>query len=160
MSTIVLLILVVVGFFVVGGIITSVLNLLISAVIWGITGWLASRIMGGDGLGIIGNVLLGIIGGFVGTIVLRLIGMAGIGDIWLVGTIIVGVVGGVVVIFLVRLLTQNKNFGREGQRFSSRELRASPRGGVRFYLGGGFVSDANGIESGDGRRPHRSDSHF
>jgi uncharacterized membrane protein YeaQ/YmgE (transglycosylase-associated protein family) len=78
-------------------------GILVAVIIWAITGALASRIMGGDGTGILGNVLLGVIGGAVGSIVLGLLNLRGaIGDIWLVGPILVGIVGAVIVIAIAR----------------------------------------------------------
>jgi uncharacterized membrane protein YeaQ/YmgE (transglycosylase-associated protein family) len=86
-------------------------EVLISIIVWALAGWLASRLMGGDGTGLIGNVLLGVIGGFVGNFLLSVVNLQGIGSIWLVGNIIVGVIGAVVVIFIVRSTTGNKMFG-------------------------------------------------
>ncbi len=84
------------------------LFMLISA---GIAGYLASRIMKGDGLGILGNVLLGFVGAVVGDIVLSLLNINFVGDIWIIGNILVGVVGGVIVIFIARALGRG-DFGR------------------------------------------------
>ncbi len=83
----------------------------IAALFWGLAGYLASRIMGGDGMGIGMNVLLGLVGGFIGSLLLRALNLEGIGNIWLVGNIITGVIGAVVVIAVVRLFG-NKSFGR------------------------------------------------
>ena len=47
----------------------------------------------------------------LGSVLFRLLGLQGIGDLWIVGNIIVGVVGAVVLIYAVRLFGK-KEFGR------------------------------------------------
>jgi uncharacterized membrane protein YeaQ/YmgE (transglycosylase-associated protein family) len=80
-------------------------GILIAVVVWAITGALASRVMGGDGSGLLGNILLGVIGGAVGSIVLSLLNLRDtIGDIWIVGPILVGIVGAIIVIAIARAL--------------------------------------------------------
>lgn len=86
-------------------------GILIAVIFWGIAGYLASRLTGGDGAGLLGNVLLGVIGGAVGSLVLNLLGISGIRDIWLVGSIIAGVIGAVIVIYIARALGM-KDFAR------------------------------------------------
>ncbi len=78
-------------------------GILIAVIIWAITGALASRIMGSDGSGLLGNILLGVIGGAVGSIILNLLNLP-IGDIWLIGPVLVGIVGAVIVIAIARAL--------------------------------------------------------
>ena len=80
-------------------------GILIAVIVWAITGAVASRIMGSDGSGLLGNILLGVIGGAVGSIVLSLLNLReAIGDIWLVGPILVGIVGAIIVIAIARAL--------------------------------------------------------
>lgn len=78
-------------------------GILVAVIIWAITGALASRVMGGDGTGLLGNILLGVIGGAVGSLVLNLLRLP-IGDIWLIGPILVGIVGAIIVIAIARAL--------------------------------------------------------
>lgn len=112
MGTVVILALAVVGVLVLINLVGSIVNVLIGVVIWAISGWLASRVMGGDGAGLIGNILLGIVGGVIGSILLRILGLGWVGSIYLVGDILVGVVGAVVAIFVVRAITRNQDFAR------------------------------------------------
>lgn len=69
-----------------------------------IAGWLASLVVRGTGLGIVGDIIVGIIGGVIGGIILSLIGGAGVTgfNIW---SIIVAFVGAVILLLIVRLFT-------------------------------------------------------
>ncbi len=106
---IVLLVLAVVGAFALFNMVGGLVNLLIAVVIWGLIGWAASRIMGGDGVGIIGNVLIGVVGGMVGRL---LFGVLGVSLGGLLGTVIVGVVGAVLTIVVWRAISNNPNFAK------------------------------------------------
>ncbi|GIK28668.1 MAG: GlsB/YeaQ/YmgE family stress response membrane protein [Anaerolineae bacterium] len=83
----------------------------IAALFWGLAGYLASRVMGGNGAGVGMNILLGLVGGVLGSLLLRVLNLQGIESIWLVGNIITGVIGAVVVIAVARLFG-DKSFGR------------------------------------------------
>ena len=96
---------------VIGWTATFLVHIAIAALFWGLAGYLASRVMGGDGMGVGMNVLLGLVGGVLGSLLLRALNLQGIESIWLVGNIITGVIGAVVVIAGVRLFG-NKSFGR------------------------------------------------
>ncbi len=86
-------------------------GILVAVIVWAITGAVASRIMGGEGSGLLGNILLGVIGGAVGSLVLSLLDLRGaIGDIWLVGPILVGIIGAIIVIAIARAIGY-KGFG-------------------------------------------------
>jgi uncharacterized membrane protein YeaQ/YmgE (transglycosylase-associated protein family) len=76
---------------------------LIWIVIGGIAGWLASLVVRGGGLGIVGDVFIGIIGGLIGGIVLNALGGAGVTGLnaWSIG---VAFFGAVVLLLLIRLL--------------------------------------------------------
>ena len=54
------------------GVITTIL-------VGGVAGWLAGKVMKGEGYGPLMNVLLGILGGFVGEIVFDLVGLKTVG---------------------------------------------------------------------------------
>ena len=86
-------------------------QLLISALFWAAAGYIATRVMGGDGDGLFNIIILGLIGGFLGSIILKALNLQGLGDIWLVGSIISGSIGAIVLIAVVRLLG-NKNFAK------------------------------------------------
>ena len=68
-----------------------------------IAGVLASIVMGGTGLGLIGDIVIGIVGAFVGG---WLFGMLGVSSPFggLAGTIFVAFIGAVVLLFVLRLI--------------------------------------------------------
>ncbi|HEX8997491.1 MAG TPA: GlsB/YeaQ/YmgE family stress response membrane protein [Ktedonobacterales bacterium] len=73
-------------------------------VLGGVAGWLASLIVRGTGLGLIGDIIVGIIGGFLGGFIVRLFGGVGVTgfNFW---SLIVAVIGAVVLLLIVRLFT-------------------------------------------------------
>ncbi|MBK9759255.1 MAG: GlsB/YeaQ/YmgE family stress response membrane protein [Flavobacteriales bacterium] len=77
------------------GVITTIL-------VGGVAGWLAGKVMKGEGYGPLMNVLLGILGGFVGEIVFDLVGLKTVG---LVGRIVCAFAGSVLVVWLARQLS-------------------------------------------------------
>jgi uncharacterized membrane protein YeaQ/YmgE (transglycosylase-associated protein family) len=105
----------VIGALVVGSLILNVagglLSLLIPVLFWMLAGMFAGRLLRGRGYGPVGDIALGLAGGIVGNILLRVVGLGGIGSIWLVGNIIVGVIGAVIVVWLIRTLA-DRNFAR------------------------------------------------
>lgn len=68
-----------------------------------VAGLLASFVMGGTGLGLIGDIIIGICGAFVGSWVLRALNVhvpvGGLG-----GTILVAFIGAVLLLFIIRIL--------------------------------------------------------
>lgn len=68
-----------------------------------VAGLLASFVMGGTGLGLIGDIIIGICGAFVGGWVFRALKVTmpvgGIG-----GTILVAFIGAVILLFIIRVL--------------------------------------------------------
>jgi len=66
-----------------------------------IAGWLAGKVMKGDGYGMGMDILLGICGGIIGRTVFGLLGLSAWG---VVGSIVVSFVGAVILIWLVRQL--------------------------------------------------------
>lgn len=70
-----------------------------------IAGVLASLVMGGTGLGIIGDIVIGIVGAFVGGWIFRTLGVASPLS-GLPGIILVAFVGAVVLLFVIRLVRQ------------------------------------------------------
>lgn len=79
------------------------MNLLISIIIGGISGWLAGKLMDSK-FSVLGNIIIGIVGGAVGGFLLGFLGIHGSGFI---GNIIVGVVGACVLIALGRAIKKN-----------------------------------------------------
>ena len=80
------------------------MNIILWIILGGIAGWLASLIVRGTGLGIIGDIIVGIIGGFIGGIIVGLLGGSGVTgfNIW---SLVVAVIGAVVLLLIVRLFT-------------------------------------------------------
>jgi uncharacterized membrane protein YeaQ/YmgE (transglycosylase-associated protein family) len=68
-----------------------------------VAGLLASFVMGGTGLGLIGDIIIGILGAFVGGWLFRTLGVhtpfSG-----MAGTIFVAFIGAVVLLFIIRLV--------------------------------------------------------
>ena len=76
--------------------------ILITVVIGGIIGWMASMLVKGRGLGLAGDIIVGIVGSVLGGWLLPDCGVSlGAG---LVGTIITGVIGAVIILFIVKLI--------------------------------------------------------
>jgi uncharacterized membrane protein YeaQ/YmgE (transglycosylase-associated protein family) len=68
-----------------------------------VAGWLAGRLMKGEGLGLVGNLVLGVVGAFVGGFALRMIGFDAVG---LIGELITATLGAVMLLVLGRVLKQ------------------------------------------------------
>ena len=68
-----------------------------------VAGLLASFVMGGTGLGLVGDIIIGILGAFVGGWIFRTMHItAPFGG--LAGTIFVAFIGAVVLLFIIRLV--------------------------------------------------------
>jgi uncharacterized membrane protein YeaQ/YmgE (transglycosylase-associated protein family) len=66
-----------------------------------IAGWLAGKVMKGEGYGVLVDIILGILGAVVGGWVFGLLGFHARG---VIGTIIVAFVGAVILVWIVRKL--------------------------------------------------------
>jgi uncharacterized membrane protein YeaQ/YmgE (transglycosylase-associated protein family) len=64
-------------------------------------GWIASALLRGHGLGLVGNLVLGVIGAYVGPFVLRLIGVYAGG---LIGDLITATIGAMLLILVIDVL--------------------------------------------------------
>jgi uncharacterized membrane protein YeaQ/YmgE (transglycosylase-associated protein family) len=70
-----------------------------------IAGALASFVMGGTGLGLIGDVIIGVCGAFVGGWIFRRLELdVPVGGI--AGTILVAFVGAVILLFIIKAITR------------------------------------------------------
>jgi uncharacterized membrane protein YeaQ/YmgE (transglycosylase-associated protein family) len=69
-----------------------------------IAGWLAGRLMKGEGFGLLGNLVLGVVGAFVGGFALRLVGFAAVGFI---GELVTATLGAIILIYLGRVLRKS-----------------------------------------------------
>jgi len=70
----------------------------------GIAGWLAGKVMKGDGYGIIVDILLGLVGGWVGGWIFGLLGLHIGGN---VGYFVAAFVGAVLLVWISRLIKGN-----------------------------------------------------
>lgn len=79
------------------------IHFIISILIGGVAGWLASLIMKNANSTLV-NIILGIVGGFVGRFLLRIVGLFP-GSI--IGSLFSGVLGACIIIALVNVLFKN-----------------------------------------------------
>lgn len=66
-----------------------------------VAGWLASILMKGRGLGLVGNLVVGVIGALLGGFLFNLVGI-NVGG--LVGLLVMATVGAIVLLLLIRLI--------------------------------------------------------
>ena len=74
-------------------------------ILGGLAGWLASRVVRGSGLGLLGDIVVGIVGAILGGLVLSLLlpgtfGFTGFNF----GSLVVAFVGAVILLVIVRLI--------------------------------------------------------
>ncbi len=86
-------------------------------VIGGIAGALADRLIQGDQLGIVGNIVIGIIGGLIGGVVLGLVGITGQGIFW---TFVTALLGAIILLFIARYVTKGRGIGGAPRRTPGR----------------------------------------
>ncbi len=76
-----------------------------------IAGFLASRVMGGGGYGVIGDIVVGIIGAFLGG---WLAGFLGLGSFGLIGTIVVAFIGACILLAILHAVSRGGSNGSRG----------------------------------------------
>lgn len=79
------------------------MNLLVFCIIGLVAGWVASQLMRGRGLGIIGNLVVGLVGAVIGG---YLLGMFGVHTAGIVGELVTAVIGAMVLLAVVRLFSR------------------------------------------------------
>ncbi len=81
-------------------------SVLVALIVWiivgGIAGWLASMLVKGGGMGLVGNVVLGIVGAVVAGWLLPAIGI-GLGG-GIIGAIISAMIGAILVLLVISLV--------------------------------------------------------
>lgn len=77
-------------------------------VVGGIAGAIADRVIQGNKLGILGNIIVGIIGGLIGGIILGFFGFDGNGIIW---TFITSLLGAFLLLWIIGLVTRGRGIG-------------------------------------------------
>lgn len=72
-------------------------------IVGAIAGWLASLVVRGGGMGLVGDIIVGIIGGVIGGIILAALGGSGVTgfNIW---SIIVAFIGAVILLLILRAI--------------------------------------------------------
>ena len=95
----------------------SILGVFWSWIVWivigGIAGAIADRLIQGDKLGIVGNIIVGIIGGLLGGFILGLFGIGVNGIFW---TFVTALAGAIILLWIVRLVTKGKGVGGASRR--------------------------------------------
>jgi uncharacterized membrane protein YeaQ/YmgE (transglycosylase-associated protein family) len=76
--------------------------MLASILIGLVAGWLAGKLMNGEGYGVVCDILLGLIGGVIGAALFAVIGLHAHGA---VGAIVIATAGAVGLVTLTRVLT-------------------------------------------------------
>ncbi|WP_135467165.1 GlsB/YeaQ/YmgE family stress response membrane protein [Crenalkalicoccus roseus] len=68
-----------------------------------IAGWIASKIMHGEGSGLVMNLVLGVVGAFVGGLIFQALGGAGVTgfNLW---SLLVAVIGAIIVLWIYNAL--------------------------------------------------------
>lgn len=84
-------------------------NFLVLFVVGGAAGFLASRVIQGTGLGLLGDIVVGILGAFIGGFVLALLWPGAVGFTgfnW--GSLLVAFVGAAILLLLVRVFSARR----------------------------------------------------
>ena len=81
------------------------INILAWIIVGGIAGWLASLVVEGTGLGILGDIIAGIVGALIGGFIVSLLlpgsfGFTGFN----IGSLIIAFIGAVVLLLILRLV--------------------------------------------------------
>jgi uncharacterized membrane protein YeaQ/YmgE (transglycosylase-associated protein family) len=84
----------------------ALVSILAWLIVGGVAGWLASLLVRGAGMGIVGDIIVGIVGALIGGFVLSLLlpdtfGFTGFN----LGSLVVAFVGAVILLFIVKLFT-------------------------------------------------------
>jgi uncharacterized membrane protein YeaQ/YmgE (transglycosylase-associated protein family) len=76
-------------------------------VLGGLAGWLASRLVRGTGLGLLGDILVGIVGGVIGGVIIGAVGGTGVTgfNLW---SFVVALLGAILLLFIVRVVTGSR----------------------------------------------------
>jgi len=74
-------------------------------IVGGLAGWLASVMVRGGGLGIIGDIVIGILGAFVGGFLANVCGFAVYG-FW--GVLAVSILGAVILLSIIRMMVPRR----------------------------------------------------
>ncbi len=79
-------------------------SLIMFLVIGALAGWLAGKIMKGEGSGLITNIVIGIVGAVLGGFLFSLLGISAGGFL---GSLITATVGAIALLFVIRLVKKS-----------------------------------------------------
>jgi uncharacterized membrane protein YeaQ/YmgE (transglycosylase-associated protein family) len=82
----------------------DIVSIIVFVLVGIIAGWLASKIVRGTGLGLVGDLVVGIIGAFIGGWLLPRIGITSIVGQALIDSIISAAIGAVILLIVLRLI--------------------------------------------------------
>src|SRR2546421_8427091 len=95
----------------------SILGTLWAWIVWivvgGLAGAFADRLIQGDKLGILGNIVIGIIGGLIGGAILGVFGLGGDGILW---AFLTAVLGAFLLLLLINPITRGRGVGKRARR--------------------------------------------
>ncbi|RAQ97030.1 GlsB/YeaQ/YmgE family stress response membrane protein [Thermogemmatispora tikiterensis] len=95
-----------------GFVLASVLGTLWAWIVWiiigGLAGAIADRLVQGDQLGILGNIIVGIIGGLLGGAILGALGISVSGIFW---TFVTALLGAIILLVIVKAVTGGRGLG-------------------------------------------------
>ncbi len=93
-------------------VIASILGTVWAWIVWivigGIAGAIADRVVQGDQLGILGNIIVGIIGGLIGGFILGLFGIGVNGILW---TFLTALAGAFILLLIIKAITHGRGVG-------------------------------------------------
>jgi uncharacterized membrane protein YeaQ/YmgE (transglycosylase-associated protein family) len=84
-------------------------NLIWFLIVGGVAGWLASLMVDGNGLGILGDMVIGVLGAFLGGFLADVFGIAVYGFWGLLG---MSMVGAIILLAIIRMVNPRKRFAR------------------------------------------------
>ena len=109
-----LVILLVIAYFALSAVVGTamgIVGLIIPILIWMASGFIAGKLVRGEGYSPLMNIGLGLGGGIIGTLALNVVGLGWVDDVRLFGSVIAGVIGAIILIYALRLFGK-QDFGR------------------------------------------------
>jgi uncharacterized membrane protein YeaQ/YmgE (transglycosylase-associated protein family) len=82
----------------------EVQSLFVFLVIGALAGWIAGKLMGGGGFGLLGNIAVGVVGAVLGGFIFDFVGVTAGGFI---GSLITAVVGAAILLFVIGLIKRD-----------------------------------------------------
>ncbi len=99
-------------------VIAGILGILWAWIVWivigGIAGAIADRVIQGDQLGILGNIVVGIVGGLLGGLILGLFNINVSGIFW---TFVTALIGAIILLLIARAVTGGRGIGDKNMRY-------------------------------------------